>query len=707
MIKKLGLNDFVNKTVQSRANRDTKVKRLKFSSFETALGVRDNSITIEFPNSSQPEEYHLEGLTTRRSCAEIKAPGATEESEARKWLQIGDKKVVIKLRGNMLKFPDKFFGFELLGGSLTIDLEGGTIDCGLQVAQAQNWCNLSEPDAELELDNARFFKIGDNICSSFPSTNSTAATNYCFLENAPTGNKLTGFKFKDDRYEGHPIIPRNAYVSNGCIWGGEAPTFKGHGEVIIKNGFVQEGLSYFIFTSTNESKALNISLDKVHFSGQFLDGLIMGSNKITETPFGNINADITDCYFGKSYDIAKQGIVWNSIGNLTIKRCHFARGNHDPDIYQDIELDTQLANSQHEPGNIDISDSVFDGQRLNFLDYDTDPNPYLTGNPYITEFGDQFRFMYLKCLSAFQIRYVNKLKISNCLFENYERQMILTQLTKHAFLIGSIEVNDIIHSDCPPLMIDFLLPGDKQSDLLEEIDDSYVYTEKSKSKYLTDLSNCYLGKINFNNCIFEDVGVDWAVSFQSDKNLVDTYELDIKDQILNRKKNIASLITFNNSTFVKREPDTRVNGMQTPNQTVGNQIFNNTTIINYTRDTLYFGVPSGNNEVDFLSIKGDLTILRGKTTIRQPLEEATPHLMVNYFHKNQLVLFDTNSSSKLGTTKMRPWWDLWILEYIRFTFTCHYQYESYQLNNHRRIVHDFEKDKKSFISDLENMFDTM
>jgi hypothetical protein len=119
-------------------------------------------------------------LTTKRRCSDIKALGATEHSEFRECLQIGNKSVFIEPRGSTLKFPDKFFGSQLSYGSLTIDLEGSTIDCGLKVAQAQNWCDLSEAGAELHLDDASFFKVGDNICPSFSQTNSTSTTNFCF-----------------------------------------------------------------------------------------------------------------------------------------------------------------------------------------------------------------------------------------------------------------------------------------------------------------------------------------------------------------------------------------------------------------------------------------------------------------------------------------------------------------------------------------------
>jgi hypothetical protein len=100
-----------------------------------------------------------------------------------------------------------------------------------------------------------------------------------FLENTPFGNNFTGFQLKDDSDEIPSITPPNAYVSNGCIWNSEAPTFTGQGEVTLKNGFVQRGLHYFIFNNSDKNKALNLKFNKVHFSGQFRDGLIMGSDE--------------------------------------------------------------------------------------------------------------------------------------------------------------------------------------------------------------------------------------------------------------------------------------------------------------------------------------------------------------------------------------------------------------------------------------------
>lgn len=682
--------------------------------------INSGKKTIKFREKRNPKNYGIRGLSVSHTCEEIKSQNLDVTNE-RRWLDIGDKNIRIELKGNTLLFCDKFFGFRISGGSLTIDLGGGTIDCGLEVAQAQNWCNLEEPNAELRLDNASFFKIGDNICSSFSGTNSTYNTNFCYLDNAPTDtNILTGFNFvKGQKETGPPIIPRNAYVTNGCIWGGEAPTFSGTGDIIIKNGFVQNGLNYFKFINSNEDTSLDVELNCLHFCGQFLDGLIMGSENVHTTPLGNINTDIQSCYFGKSYDVAKQGIAWNSTGNLLINRCHFARGNHDPEVYQDIDLDT----TNSTPGNITISNSVFDGKKKNFLDYNDNPNPYKIGHHYIESFGNKYRFMYLNCLSVFQIRFVNNLVITNCLFENYEKQLIITQLTKFPFKINSIQCDNSIHNSCTPLTIDFLLPEKSQSNLLDE-GGLLKRNAQGSLVYLDDLENCDLGPVKFSNCIFQDVRQFWAAFLDYKSDLTTLYP-EIKAPIQLTRELLSNHITFENCSFVKNKPDSRNTiGSQIPNQTVGNQNFINTTIINYTNDAHYFGVyvkmnnetglPEGDYKLNDLTLKGYLKILRGRVIIREsinhgnPTEPNAPTLEVKYFNKDQFVMFDPKWAESSYKEARVPLWALKNTDRVMsHHLTPSHQYNSGSLDEHDRTVSDFINKKRNQTDQIKAFFNSL
>ncbi|WP_323756406.1 hypothetical protein [Roseivirga sp.] len=723
----------IKETFTSNGALETRIVQfLKLSSLRYYLSMRQNNIQILFPDNASPKEYRLRGLLSNQNCQANRALSPEERANNREWIEIGNKTVHIELRGNTLKFPDKFFGFNISSGSLTIDLGGGIIDCGMQVARALDWCNLEEPNAKLKLDDTSFFKKGDNICCSFSGTNSSHETNFCYLQNDPTDeNILSDFIFKksDTKDTGSPIIPPNAYVSNGCLWGGETPTFKGTGEIRIENGFVQNGFHYFSFINSKMTELLKVSLNTLHFSGQFLDGLMVGPENTNQQPVGNVGVNITSCYFGESYDIAKQGISWNSIGDLEIDNCHFFRGNHDPDIYQDITIDS----TSYEPGNIKISNSVFDGQKRSFLDYEHNPNPYNTSNDekvlrLISKFESEgsFRFMYLNCLSVLQVRFVKDIIITNCLFENYERQLILTQLTQIPFRIDSIEVNDIIYHSGTPIAVIFLLPGLGQSKLRIKKegteDEEALRNQDGTLKYLDDLEQCHLGSVNFTNSVFDDVGQwAWAGLLDYASELAQTHNVVTK--INERKEVFSNHISFNSCTFVKRREDTHI-----PNQTIGNQIFIDTTIINYTKDTLYFGIPKSNippkpkgqirpissfrqadEPYSDLSIAGYLRILRGKVIIRESRNRSRPVLQVIYFNQGQFAIFEPPSWNQpdYNETKITPW-NFWqLLGIIRFLRTRDYQYDSIPLNSHNRSVEIFLMNKRNQTSQLEAFFNTL
>lgn len=559
--------------------------------------IDDGNSMIRFPRGSRI--YRLKGLQENLPCEEHWDKSTQWKTENKKWLDIGDNHVKIRLNGNRLVFPDGFFGFKLSGGSLSIDLGGGTLDGGLKVAKVLDWCKLDDPDSILKLDDASFFRVGDNISSSFSQTNGSSSTHFCYLTSPPSPSgeiSDRNYKVNKDKEidEDHPpILPPNSYVSNVCYWGA-APTLQGHGKFTLKNGFVEDAQSYFSCLNGNPKHELDVEIIAVKFSGQYLDGLTFGAAIDAPVDYGNINAKLYLCSFGKSYDIGKQGIIWNSVGNLLIDRCHFARGNRDADLTH-----SEKFRQPHVPSNsITIKYCVFDGKKYDFQNTPPSDDPLLneddTGREEIRrQFFNSDQVVYLNddCLNPLQLRQFGHLKVSECLLENYERQMLLIQRLNHPFEIDTIDIQNCQFDRGAPIAITLYIDNDKSI----KANDSALISELEET-----LKGCELKSVNIENCrMTNNTGISWGlVSEVPNTFLFSEVEKQVKDKTIKLSKNIS----FVNCSFERLEKE------GSHSRTRGDITLKDCSIINRTSESMSLGHPG---KLYNLNVRGDFKVLIG------------------------------------------------------------------------------------------------
>ena len=659
----------------------------------------NDEITIEFSNNSLIPSastityfwpaYRGEPFSCRQRM------DASESDEDRLELDIASKTVTFKLHGNTIKFFQGTFDFCIAGGKLEFDLEGGIIHCGLEKTQVLEWVDINDHSTPIKVEDVSIYNVGDNLQCSFIGTNGSTSHGKCYIEEV---NELTNTiekweyispKGTDKAEPKHAIIPQGAYISNKCFFS-HSVTLTGHGEIEVKNGSIIESCGYYLTFANNNVTVLQVKIDNIDFNGQFLDGLAFtGGKKVdNEEQNGNINAKITKCTFGKSYDIAKQGIMIINKGTIEIDRCRFVRSNHDPDI-------TVFECPFPFNGNVIVKNSYFNGRNSDFDDLrESLGKPFESGSALVPgqskilplKFdGEEFvhapgpvrphgvridgykdieipqpihplslkfegyEYINDNCLSVIQTHSINSIRIEKCLFENYERQLILSQAHILPMTIRNVHVEKSIFASGHPYFFEIGLVSANSTNpeppatnaTQKELDDYRAQTARYNAK-VDSAVEAEVGSVLFRDCYFEDVDpycwpsrVEWNPGFNTELSAARA------KAVIENMESISQKITHNKCRFELYRSSgagidyTRV--LKNPN-------FNDITIINDTPNTpLDLGHRAFNYEspvqdglmIDVTpkpSYSGYVNILSGRVRIGNGAEKRNPDdLTIQHF----------------------------------------------------------------------------
>ncbi|WP_372942735.1 phage tail protein [Shewanella sp.] len=320
----------------------------------------------------------------------------------------------IKVNGGKLKVKSGVFYIQI-PQTFLIDLGGGEIDLGLKKAKLASDANNGKV---FNVIDASEFSVGDVITCSFDlyglpndTARSTLPNNVLNTIESIDNNEITmKYEFTANRGNGAPgytSIPAGSWLVNS---------------VFTKAGIYYTGSETFAIINgdigkTSSGTAVAVNNTEATFWSQNVDydeaGLDMFNLRCKNIIFDGF-------FIGTSYDIAKQGVVPEWTGLLSMSKGKFKRNNFDGDFY--FPYNSYL-------GDLYLSEVTGDGK------YDGD---IATG-----QFSENTLFIGKMPAQNLKLR---SLKLDRCHFTNYQRNGfgsgddVVTSAT-----INSIEINN---SEC-------------------------------------------------------------------------------------------------------------------------------------------------------------------------------------------------------------------------------------------------------------------
>lgn len=295
----------------------------------------------------------------------------------------------IKLSGGKLKVKSGVFYIQV-DHTFLIDLGGGEIELGLKKAQL---ATDAENGDVFNVIDASEFSVGEVVTCSFDlnglpndTARSTLPGNVLNTIKSIVGNQITmTFPFAANGGGGAPgytSIPAGAWLVNS-IFTKAGVFYTGSDTFAVMNGYIGKSSSGTVIAVNNSNATFwsqNVDYDEA--------GLDMFNLRCKNIVFDGF-------YVGKSYDIAKQGIVPEWTGLLSMSKGKLKRNNFDGDFY--LPYNSEL-------GDLYLSEVTGDGK------YDGDiATGQFSGNS-----------LFIGKMSAQNLK-LRSLKLDRCHFNNYQR----------------------------------------------------------------------------------------------------------------------------------------------------------------------------------------------------------------------------------------------------------------------------------------------
>lgn len=238
-------------------------------------------------------------------------------------------------KGSILRLEgDLSFDF-VLAGNLVIDMrKGGMVHGG------RRGCILSRDhlvgETILDVEDASDILVGQNLSTSmaFEGTDiNRGKWNNAIRNPDDDYNIVTDVDYNLNKVtvtHGVPDcrFPRGTYLQNNQF-GRNGLTFRGHGEVFLLGGSVEESSAGYYMSGLTDigegTLPLTIYTDGTDFKGQGLDAFLLRGEKV------NLVMDNFD--ISKTYDNAKQLVVQDTGGDVILRDGRVARGNYDVEFY--------------------------------------------------------------------------------------------------------------------------------------------------------------------------------------------------------------------------------------------------------------------------------------------------------------------------------------------------------------------------------------